>query len=159
MKTKLTSTIVAIITCAIATAEPPKGEGKKGARGAGPRPVPQPSAEMIKKYDKDGDGKLSQEERKAAMEGRRAEMMKKYDKDGDGKLSQEERKASMADRRAEMMKKFDKDGDGKLSEEERAAARKSMGARRGGARGAGKGEDGRKKGKGAPKKGKKPAAK
>ena len=49
--------------------------------------------------------------------------------------------------------------DGKLSDEEKAAARKSMGARRGGPRGAGKGEDGRKKGNGAPKKGKKPAAK
>jgi len=65
----------------------------------------------------------------------------------------------MAARKADFLKKHDKDGDGKLSEEEKAAARKSMGARRGGARGAGKGEDGRKKGKGAPKKGKKPAAK
>ena len=61
--------------------------------------------------------------------------------------------------REEVMKKFDKDGDGKLSEEERAAARKSMGARRGGARGAGKGEDGRKKDKATSKKGKRPAAK
>ena len=34
-----------------------------------------------------------------------------------------------------------------------------MGARRGGQRGASKGEDGRKKGKGTPKKGEKPAAK
>ena len=152
MKIKLTSMIVAIATCAIASAEPPKGEEKKGARG--PRPVPQPSAEMMKKYDKDGDGKLSQEERKAAMAGRRAEMMKKYDKDGDGKLSQEERKAAMDARKAEHLQKHDKDGDGKLSDEEKAEARKSMGGRRGGAA-----AEGRKKNKGGSKKGKKPAAK
>jgi len=147
MKTILRSIIVAIATCAVATAEPDKGEGKKGARGPAKRPVPQ------------GDGKLSQEDRKAAMAARRAEMMKKFDKDGDGKLSEAERKAAGEARKAEFLKKHDKDGDGKLSEEERAAARKSMGARRGGLRGAGKGEDGRKKGKGTPKKGKKPAAK
>ena len=78
MKTKLTSIIVAIATCAVATAEPDKGEGKKGARGPGKRPVPQ------------GDSKLSQEDRKAAVAARRAEMMKKFDKDGDGKLTKEE---------------------------------------------------------------------
>ena len=78
MKTKLTSVIVAIVTCAVATAEPPKGEGKKGARGPGKRPVPQ------------GDGKLSQEDRKAAMAARRAEMMKKFDKDGDGTITTKE---------------------------------------------------------------------
>ena len=77
------------------------------------------------------------------------------------KLSEAERKACHGRLgSADLLKKLDKDGDGKLSdEEERAAARKSMGARRGGARGAGKGEDGRKKGKAAPKKGKTPAAK
>ena len=142
MKTILRSIIVAISTFAVATAEPDKGEGKKGARGPGKRPVPQ------------GDGKLNQEDRKAAMAARRAEMMKKFDKDGDGKLSEAERKAAGEARKAEFLKKHDKDGDGKLSEKERAAARKSMGARRGGLRGAGKGEDGRKKGKGTPKKGK-----
>ncbi len=48
---------------------------------------------MLKKFDKDGDGKLSTEERKALMKSRKAEMLKKFDKDGDGKLSAEERKA------------------------------------------------------------------
>ena len=49
MKVKLTSVIVAIVTCAVATAEPPKGEGKKGARGPGKRPVPQGTANLAKK--------------------------------------------------------------------------------------------------------------
>ena len=60
--------------------------------------------------------------------GDREEILKKFDKDGDGKLSQEERQAMREDRKAEiearhadMIKKFDKDGDGKLSDEERAA--------------------------------------
>ena len=48
---------------------------------------------MIKKFDKDGDGKLNEEERKAAEEARKAEMLKRFDKDGDGKISDEERKA------------------------------------------------------------------
>lgn len=150
MKTKLTSAIVALATCALATAEPPKGEGKK--RPEGPRQVPK---EILEKFDKDGDGKLSKEERQAAMEARKAEMLKKYDKDGDGKLSKEEREAIAADRKAEFMKKYDTDGDGKLSDEEKAAARKAMGDRRGGSRERGKGgAQGRQKGKGGPKKGK-----
>jgi EF hand len=83
---------------------------------------------ILKEFDKDGDGKLSDEERKAmreAMEARmkerRKEMLEKYDADGDGKLSEEEIAKARADRQAEILKKYDKDGDGKLSEEERAA--------------------------------------
>ena len=90
----------------------------------------------IKKYDKDGDGKLTGDEQAAAwgarMEERRREFMKEYDKDGDGKFSEEEQKAirdgfrkRMEDwgrRRAE--RRYDKDGDGKLSDEEKAAMEK-----------------------------------
>ena len=62
--------------------------------------------------------------------------MKKFDKDGDGKLSEEEKaelRKAIAQRGGrpggrrpppELMKKFDKDGDGKLSESERAELRK-----------------------------------
>ena len=102
---------------------------------------------LLEKFDKDGDGKLSDEEkaaaRKAMEASRRAEMLKKFDKDGDGKLSDEEKaaarkameerrggKGAPTDRRAAMLKKFDKDGDGKLSDEEKAAARKAMEASR-----------------------------
>ena len=41
--------------------------------------------------DKDGDGKLSEEERTAVMQ-KRKDMYKKFDADGDGKLNVDERK-------------------------------------------------------------------
>lgn len=73
--------------------------------------------------------KMTPEQRSA----HHAEMIKKFDKDGDGKLSEEEKTAMKSERkekgknrRAEMIKKFDKDGDGKLSEEEKTATRKEM---------------------------------
>ena len=93
--------------------------------------------DILKEFDKDGDGKLNEQEMAAMIAARRAkgEMMRKamekeFDKDGDGKLNDEERKAMMAEmqkRRAnapqyqEMLKRFDKDGDGKLNDEERKA--------------------------------------
>ena len=88
----------------------------------------------MKKFDKDGDGKLNEEE-KAELRKKMAErgagrkvppfIMEKFDKDGDGKLSEDERaeaRKAMEARRAEMIEKFDKDGDGKLNEDERKAA-------------------------------------
>jgi len=55
---------------------------------------------VVKEFDKDGDGKLSDAEKSTAKETlkkrheeKRAEMIKKFDKDGDGKLSKEEHKA------------------------------------------------------------------
>jgi len=109
-----------------------------------------PSREAMKqKYDKDGDGQLSEEERaalRADMEkrhgkrpGGREKMMKKYDIDGDGQLSEEERAALREDMekrqgkrpgREEIMEKFDADGDGQLNEKERAAMREAFEARR-----------------------------
>lgn len=105
-------------------------------------------AEMLKKYDKDGDGKLSDEERramfadrKAAIEKQHRELEKKFDKNGDGKLDDQERAAMRADMQKrypaagaqineQMIKRFDKDGDGKLSEEERQAMRETLAAER-----------------------------
>ncbi len=126
MKTKsLIALSVLIGSCMVVQAQDkPKREGRPG-----------PPPELLKKFDKDGDGKLSEEERKAmreahqaSMEERRKEMLEKYDKDGDGQLSEEERKtmrearqAEMEKRRKELLEKYDKDGDGKLSPEERAA--------------------------------------
>tara|TARA_B100001248_G_scaffold246298_1_gene216785 strand:- start:170 stop:619 length:450 start_codon:yes stop_codon:yes gene_type:complete len=110
-------------------AKPEKG-GKKPGSGEG-RPSRE---EVMKKFDKDGDGKLNEEE-KAELRKQMAErgagrkippfIMQKFDKDGDGKLSQDERaeaRKAMEARRAEMIERFDKDGDGKLNEEERKAA-------------------------------------
>ena len=57
---------------------------------------------------------------------RHAELLKKYDKNGDGKLDEQERTAMSKDRQAEIMKKYDKNGDGKLDDTERAAMRDDL---------------------------------
>jgi len=69
------------------------------------------------------------------------EVIEKFDKDGDGKLNEEERQAAraagkerMEAKRKEMIAKFDKDGDGELSDDEKAEMRKAMGVRPGGPR-------------------------
>ena len=93
-------------------------------------PIGKRFAEMLQKFDTDGDGKLSDEEREKIAEIQEAEMLEKSDQDGDGTLSVEERQAArlgmlernappMGERFAEMLQKFDADGDGKLSDEER----------------------------------------
>ena len=76
-------------------------------------------AEMLKKFDKDGDGKLSDTEKTTL----RAEMQNRR---GGGR----DRKQWTPEQRDEMLKKFDKDGDGKLSQEERDTAREAMKASR-----------------------------
>ncbi len=121
--------------------------------------------QILEKFDKDGDGKLSDEEKAAARKAfanrgdqarpaggqladRFKEIVAKYDKDGDGKLNEAERTAAREElsklrgagdaavpNRQELMKKFDKNGDGKLDDEERAALRKEL-AQRGGLGGA-----------------------
>ena len=92
--------------------------------------------EMLKKYDKNGDGKLDADERKVmedALKAKQAERLKKLDKNGDGKVDEAERKSAREtasqrakDNRAEILKKFDKNGDGKLDAEERKAMREAM---------------------------------
>jgi len=104
--------------------------------------------ETVKKFDKDGDGKLSRDESRAAWGARAEEMrqnfMKTHDKNGDGKIDDEERKAvreAFTQRAREWgqrmrERRYDKDGDGKLSDEEKAAmdtaeaARKAEGEKR-----------------------------
>ncbi|OGK05261.1 MAG: hypothetical protein A2W80_07030 [Candidatus Riflebacteria bacterium GWC2_50_8] len=97
-------------------------------------------AEMLAKYDTDGDGALSDTEKtamhtamKAEMEAKKAEMLAKFDADGDGSLSDTERQAMQTARKAEMeakmLEKFDTDGDGTLSDTEKAAMEKNRPAR------------------------------
>ena len=132
-------------------AKPEKG-GKKPGSGEG-RPSRE---EVMKKFDKDGDGKLNEEE-KAELRKQMAErgagrkippfIMQKFDKDGDGKLSQDERaeaRKAMEARRAEMIERFDEDGDGKLNEEERKAAMASRSKSGGEGKPEGKGKKGKK---------------
>lgn len=75
---------------------------------------------ILKRFDKDGDGKLSNEEKTAALKPRDGLGM------GPGGLGPEGRPNFQ-----EMIKRFDKNGDGQLNEEERAAAREAF-ARMGG---------------------------
>ncbi|MBP86457.1 MAG: hypothetical protein CMJ64_07050 [Planctomycetaceae bacterium] len=103
------------------------GQGRPGQNGAGQgRPNPQ---QVLKQFDKDGDGRLSKQEQAAAREhfakmrrgqggnngGQRRipeEVLKRFDKDGDGKLNDEERAAAMK-AREEFMKKNGNTGAGR----------------------------------------------
>ena len=144
--------------------------GQKGKPGGPAGKGPGMREEAMKRFDKDGDGKLNEQERGAARQAMQAKgqpgkgapgkgapgiggagkgngpgngpgheaILKHFDKNGDGKLDEQERAAAMKARgekgdgqkpgagREEAMKRFDKDGDGKLNDEERAAARKAM---------------------------------
>lgn len=88
-----------------------------------------PFADIIRQYttefDRDGDGVLNDEERRAAWAAFEQKMLAQWDKNGDGVLSDEERRAGMEAMmrertEAEMARRFDRDGDGVLSDTERA---------------------------------------
>lgn len=126
MKTTGWITLGALIgTCSFAVAQ------EKPKHPDGPRHELPP--EVIAGFDKDGDGKLSEQERKAMreemkakMDGRKAEMLKKFDTNGDGKLDETERAAMKAEREAmhkALVEKYDTNKDGKLDPEEAKAAR------------------------------------
>lgn len=116
--TQLLTLGILIGTCSFAAAQDkPKRPDRQ------PREVP---AHVLEKFDKDGDGKLSPDERKAMFEERQKEMLAKFDKDGDGKLSADERatmREEMEARRKELIEKYDADKDGKLSPDEMKTAR------------------------------------
>lgn len=84
---------------------PARGEGGK-VRGR---------EAMIKRFDRNGDGKLSDDEKAEAQKALKAK--KGEARPAAGKLS-------------EALKKFDEDGDGKLSEDEKAAAKKDLAEKR-----------------------------
>lgn len=120
-------------------------------------------AEILKRFDANGDGKLDQTEREAARKhmqsmrgdaggrgeggrgqggpGGRGNPMAQFDTDGDGKLSAAERKAAepalreLTQNNPRAMQQFDKDDDGKLNDKEWAAARKVVQQRMGQGRG------------------------
>ena len=136
MKTTTLATLAALMgTCAFASAE----DTARRPNANGPdRQIP---PRILKKFDKDKDGKLSEDERKAAREAlggggrggeeaRRAEILARFDKDKDGKLSEDERKAAreaMETRRKAMLEKFDANKNGKLDPDEIKAAREAGG--------------------------------
>jgi Ca2+-binding EF-hand superfamily protein len=125
------------------------GKGGPGKGGPGGPNHKQFRQQMIERFDADGDGQLSPEERdaaRAAMQDHagpggkggfnRHAMLERFDTDGDGQLSPEERdaaRAAMKDaggkggmHRQAMMERFDTDGDGVLSPEERDVARATI---------------------------------
>ncbi|MGE9269208.1 MAG: EF-hand domain-containing protein, partial [Verrucomicrobiales bacterium] len=113
----LCTSIVVLATGSLTATAQEKGKG-------GDRPARKLPAEVLAKFDTDGDGKLSETEREAALkarkamvEKRKAAALEKFDTDGDGKLSETEReamKAALKARHAELLEKYDADGDGKL---------------------------------------------
>jgi Ca2+-binding EF-hand superfamily protein len=118
----------------LALASTAAAQDPPGPRGPGGRQLPPEVRErMLKEFDTDGDGKLSEQERanaketvKTLMEKRKQAMLDKVDKDGDGQVSEEEKaaakdalKAKAEARRKAMLEKYDADGDGTLDEAER----------------------------------------
>lgn len=85
----------------------------------------------LARFDADGDGTLSDEERRAMIESMRAERMAQIDKNGDGEVDADERlDAMLASRRGRRLaERFDADGDGTLSDAERQAAMDDMAQR------------------------------
>lgn len=96
--------------------------------------------QVLERFDTDGDGQLSEEERDALREQMRDRrrsgdpairqiMMRRYDADGDGQLSETEREAARNDFREirqgiaeRIVPLYDLDGDGELNQQEREAA-------------------------------------
>jgi len=79
----------------------PMGTNPGGNQGA-------MNQELLKRFDKNGNGQLDPDEREAA------------------KKAMENAKSGAGDAKEKITQKFDKDGDGKLSETERAEAKKAL---------------------------------
>ncbi len=123
------------------------GQGQDKNRGGHPKGKYSGREEMLKRYDTDGDGQLSEAEReklrsdRAARRGKhpsRKEIMQRFDADGDGQLNEQERAALRAgmkkrhggERREKMLRKYDADGDGELNAEEMENMRDDLYERR-----------------------------
>jgi hypothetical protein len=105
MRNMTTITLVLMFIGSLTTASMATDKGEGHGRGKGPA-----RAKMMEKFDKDGDGKLSDEEKSAAKAAH---------------------KEMMTERKAKFMEKFDTDGDGELSDEEKAVTKKSCNGCRG----------------------------
>ncbi|MEO8902578.1 MAG: hypothetical protein ABI488_11320 [Polyangiaceae bacterium] len=90
-----------------------EGEHHRGGHHGPPDP-----AQLVKRFDKNGDGTLQVSELPEHMQ----KFMGKADTNNDGVLSVEELKAGEDQMRAEHLAKVDTDHDGKVSPEERKAA-------------------------------------
>src|SRR3954469_7691138 len=102
----------------------------------------QREAELLKRFDKNGDGKIDENEKAEAKiemlkegEGGRAgagkfreQLLKRFDKNNDGKLDETERAEAFEalKNNPRFIKRFDKNQDGKLDEAELATARSQL---------------------------------
>ena len=101
------------------------------------------NAQMIRRFDKNGDGILDDQEKAVMKETMDKfsttlhaksenfnEVFRRFDKNGDGQVSAEELQGVMEEIQKQalpvLFKEFDKNGDGKLEGEELAAARTAM---------------------------------
>lgn len=110
-------------------------------------------AEMVKRFDRNGDGQIDATERQAArsemrqhrgthrgqagfgkMRGqRRAQVLQRFDHDHDGRLNdaeyaeakaaREQHRVQVQARRQQMLTRFDRDGDGRIGDTERSEMR------------------------------------
>ena len=108
------------VTLGLAThafAAPGDGEKKPGGPGGPGREA------MIKKFDKNGDGKLDDGEKAAARE---SFMKMRGGAGAPGGKPGEGKPGEGGPNREAMIKKFDKNGDGKLDDGEKAAAKEAF---------------------------------
>ena len=115
----------------VAAMAPPAGGNAEMAQGQGQRRAGGNfnREELVKQFDKNGDGELDETERDAmrqAMAARFGAM------GGPGRGGTNAANRGPRMNREEMMKRFDKNGDGELDEDERTAMRASFGAPPGG---------------------------
>lgn len=107
MKSKTILTAFALLAATTITGFAQEdGGARRERRGGGQLPP-----EVLKEFDKDGDGKLNDEERKAMQEAGHKKLLEKFDTDKDGKLSDEERKAIPQRPKGDRGPKGDKKGD------------------------------------------------
>ncbi len=109
---------------------PPNGEGAETVAAGGPNGAAGPGRrggfnpeEMLKQFDRNGDGQLDETEREAM----RTAMAARFAQGGFGPGGTNAGPGRLS--REEMLRQFDKNGDGELDEEERAALRARFGGR------------------------------
>jgi Ca2+-binding EF-hand superfamily protein len=90
-----------------------------------PKIAEKKAAKSVKKHDKDKDGKLDHDERKAMTEAARLKAIRDFDWDGDGMLNEREKTAmgwAEEGRLDRLFRRIDADGSGKATKDEIAAA-------------------------------------
>lgn len=111
-----------------------RGPGMRGPGNASPAQVEKMKkchakkrAKRIKKFDTDGDKKLSQAERDIARATKKAERLGQYDKDKDGSLSKAEKADLIHDKITRRFEHIDSNGDAEISSGEANASCSPLG--------------------------------